>query len=36
MSQRLLTLDISLYIFYTKKDFIHLRFLLSFIKLSVQ
>lgn len=27
---------ISLYIFYTKKDFIHLRFLLSFIKLSVQ
>ena len=23
-------------IFYTKKDFIHLRFLLSFIKLSVQ
>lgn len=26
----------SLYIFYTKKDFIHLRFLLSFIKLSVQ
>lgn len=28
--------SISLYIFYTKKDFIHLRFLLSFIKLSVQ
>lgn len=25
-----------LVIFYTKKDFIHLRFLLSFIKLSVQ
>lgn len=32
----IVTLDISLYIFYTKKDFIHLRFLLSFIKLSVQ
>lgn len=27
---------LALYIFYTKKDFIHLRFLLSFIKLSVQ